>query len=319
MLLLTSIVLSGCASPSLKNDRFAQRQGWKQQQLSGIKLTHRIYFNRQTAAREWHVYLEGDGRPWRHQSRISLDPATTHPLMLRLMAMDDDPSIYLTRPCYNSELKNRGCNPWYWTQGRYSLTVVEELATVLQTVIEQQDIRQLVLIGHSGGGTLAVLLADRIPQTRLVVTLAANLDIDSWADQHGYTRLTDSLNPATEANPAPPYRQLHYIGARDRNVTPAAGTRSLSENREPTAEKLFWPFSPLIFVKYSQYSPQISEKNGLKWLSLATTPILGQPPRRTGAGFITLPDVTHTSGWEAHWPAILQTLQGNHQQAGTVH
>jgi hypothetical protein len=35
--------------------------------------------------------------------------------------------------------------------------------------------------------------------------------------------------------------------------------RSLSENREPTAEKPFWPFSPLIFVKYNQYSPQISE------------------------------------------------------------
>jgi hypothetical protein len=54
----------------------------------------------------------------------------------------------------------------------------------------------------------------------------------------------------------------------------------LSENREPTAEKPFWPFFPLIFVKYNQYSPQISEKNGLIWLSLATTPILGQPPRR---------------------------------------
>ncbi len=40
--------------------------------------------------------------------------------------------------------------------------------------------------------------------------------------------------------------------------------RRLSENREPTAEKLFWPFFPLIFVKYNQYSPQISEKNGLK-------------------------------------------------------
>jgi hypothetical protein len=64
--------------------------------------------------------------------------------------------------------------------------------------------------------------------------------------------------------------------------------RSLSENRKPTAEKLFWPFPPLIFVKYSQYSPQISEKNGLIWLSLATTTILGQAPSSTRRGYSSM-------------------------------
>ena len=47
---------------------------------------------------------------------------------------------------------------------------------------------------------------------------------------------------------------------------------------EPTAKKPFWPFFPLIFVKYTQYSPQMTEKNGYKWFSLATAPILGQAP-----------------------------------------
>ena len=56
-------------------------------------------------------------------------------------------------------------------------------------------------------------------------------------------------------------------------------SRRLSENREHIAEKPFWPFFLLIFVKYNQYSPQISEKNDSKWLSLATPSILGQPPR----------------------------------------
>ncbi len=56
--------------------------------------------------------------------------------------------------------------------------------------------------------------------------------------------------------------------------------RRLSENREPTAEKPFRLFFPLIFVKYNQYSPQISEKNNSKWLSLATASILGQTPRQ---------------------------------------
>ncbi|RUM93864.1 MAG: hypothetical protein DSZ28_06210 [Thiothrix sp.] len=54
--------------------------------------------------------------------------------------------------------------------------------------------------------------------------------------------------------------------------------RRLSENRTPTAEIPFWPFFPLIFIKYNPYFPQMTEKNDSKWASLATAPILGQPP-----------------------------------------
>ncbi len=63
---------------------------------------------------------------------------------------------------------------------------------------------------------------------------------------------------------------------------PLAPTRRLSENREPTAEKPFWPDFTIKFVKYAQYSPHLIEKSGSKWLSLATAPILGQPPRTSG-------------------------------------
>jgi DNA-binding response OmpR family regulator len=75
-------------------------------------------------------------------------------------------------------------------------------------------------------------------------------------------------------------------------------TRSLSENRGPTAEKPFRPDSPIKIVKYAQYSPHLIEKSDSKWLPLATTamdggsagfagatnrsaPILGQTPRAT--------------------------------------
>jgi len=36
----------------------------------------------------------------------------------------------------------------------------------------------------------------------------------------------------------------------------------------------------MIFVKYNQYSPQIMEKSDSNQPSLATTSILGQPPRQ---------------------------------------
>ncbi len=62
--------------------------------------------------------------------------------------------------------------------------------------------------------------------------------------------------------------------------------RSLSENREPTAEKPFRPDSPIKFVKYAQYSPHLIEKSDSKWLSLATAPILGQAPSRSNLSLL---------------------------------
>ncbi len=75
------------------------------------------------------------------------------------------------------------------------------------------------------------------------------------------------------------YSMAHWVIRQsrvERTVTP----RRLSENREPTAEKPFWPDFPIKFVKYAQYSPHLIKKSGSKWLSLATAPILGQPPGR---------------------------------------
>ncbi|GEM_PF-4229849 len=49
-----------------------------------------------------------------------------------------------------------------------------------------------------------------------------------------------------------------------------------------------WPDCPIIFVKYSKYSPQIMKKSRSNHRSLATVPILGQPPR-----FIPIKIVKH--------------------------
>ena len=65
---------------------------------------------------------------------------------------------------------------------------------------------------------------------------------------------------------------------------PLRRSRSLSENREPTAEKPFWPIFPLIFVKYEQLFALNDEKMDSKRLPLATASILGQAPSRLCSG-----------------------------------
>jgi acetyl esterase/lipase len=94
------------------------------------------------------------------------------------------------------------------------------MASALRTVMSARGSTRLALFGHSGGATLAVLLAERFPETIAVVTLAGNLDIEAWARIHGYTPLRDSLNPIARRPLSRGILQKHYVGTLDRNVTP---------------------------------------------------------------------------------------------------
>ncbi len=53
-----------------------------------------------------------------------------------------------------------------------------------------------------------------------VVTVAGNLDTDSWTDYHGYTPLYRSLNPAKQSKLPSHIQQLHLLGGRDMNIRP---------------------------------------------------------------------------------------------------
>jgi pimeloyl-ACP methyl ester carboxylesterase len=136
------------------------------------------------------------------------------------LARDTGNVLYLGRPCYHGLSGRSECDPMLWTHGRYSDEVVTEMATALDRFMHSRQVQRATLIGYSGGGTLAMLLAERLPAADAVVTIAANLDIDAWARLHGYSRLTASLNPV-ERPPLPArVRQLHLVGTGDRNVPP---------------------------------------------------------------------------------------------------
>ncbi|MCC7410417.1 MAG: hypothetical protein IT495_02110 [Gammaproteobacteria bacterium] len=162
-----------------------------------------------------HIYITGDGSPWLHGIRIARDPTPRHDIVVDLMLRDPAPSLLIGRPCYHGLARTRACEPRVWTAGRYSEPVVHSMAVAIRAALEAFPHSPAVLIGYSGGGALAMLIAARVPAIGTVVTVAANLDVAAWTRLHGYAPLTGSLDPAREPPLAPRIRQFHFAGGRD--------------------------------------------------------------------------------------------------------
>lgn len=220
---------TGCASTNLPFAQHAHALGLESGWVSGDGFRLATFRNRVSQPGEvLHLYLDGDGRPWRTRTQVARNPTPRDPLVLDLLARDPAPSMYLGRPCYHDQHEAPGCDIWLWTAGRYSETVISAMAAAVANVIAAAAIERVVLIGYSGGGVLAWHLAQRVPQVEGLVTIAANLDLRAWTRQHGYAPLEGSLNPAEGVPMRATVRQLHLIGQRDENV-PAALTQPLQQ------------------------------------------------------------------------------------------
>lgn len=183
-----------------------------------------------------HVYLAGDGRPWLGRERAP-NPTGRGTMALELMLADPNPALLLGRPCYYQPgPPSAPCEPGLWTEGRYSQLVLNALADAVEQLVAEYQPKTLAFVGYSGGGVLALFLAQRQTLPTTVVTVATNLDTDAWTRHHRHLPLTGSLNPALGIAAGTDFRQVHLAGARDK-VVPYATTARYRE-RHPEAE--YW-------------------------------------------------------------------------------
>ncbi|MEM7294290.1 MAG: dienelactone hydrolase family protein [Pseudomonadota bacterium] len=230
--LLLCLSLHACAAPHVRFDQRAQDFGLTRSVVSGTDFQHAVFTHITPRANEpLHVYINGDGIPWNARFFVANDPTPSRSLALDMLRRDQAPALMLGRPCYHGLLKPP-CTADHWTSGRFSKRVLISMQAALRNLLTQHAVSSVVLIGHSGGGALAMLLAERVDEVTGVVTVAGVLDTDAWTTHHDYQPLFNSINPAQR--PALDVRQLHFYGESDSN-TPATIMRSAIE-RHPNAQ-----------------------------------------------------------------------------------
>ena len=169
------------------------------------------------------VYIESDGAPWRFPDEPPADPTPIRPLVLRMAIADASAAVaYLGRPCqYLEKAELLKCDPELWMRGRFSNHAVAAMNLAVDRIKRTYGAAEVNLVGYSGGGAMAALIAARRRDVSCLVTIAAPLDTHAWTDALRVSRLDLSLNPADEADKLRNVRQTHFRGGRDR-VVPAA-------------------------------------------------------------------------------------------------
>ena len=164
------------------------------------------------------IYIEGDGNPTPRKA-IGFELAK------------NDPSqnvIYLSRPCqYVDCIECK--NPALWQAERFNEEIVDEMKNLVVYLAHKYETPALDLIGYDGGGTMALLIASKIP-VRQVITVGGILDTQAYAREQNI--ILNGLNPADLTDKLAQVSQVHYVGGQDRKAPQSQAERFVGRLRQ---------------------------------------------------------------------------------------
>lgn len=236
-----SFTLGGCVPGLLRSDaELAQsiaepaRLQLRLRAAAPFVLTTRERFDR--PGEDLNVYLEGDGFAWASRTEPSRDPTPENPLALALAARDRAANVvWIARPCqYTPRQDNPACRDFYWTVGRLAPEVVRSVDAAVSAAKLAAGAKRIHLVGYSGGGGLALLIAAARSDVASIRTVAGNLHHQAFTSHHGVSSIMGaSLEPADVAPRLRAVAQWHFVGGEDR-VVPAGIARAYLAAAGPT-------------------------------------------------------------------------------------
>jgi hypothetical protein len=227
LLLLAGTQLGGCDKPTLSEevaDRIASPAWMVERAIPAGPFALDAFERMHTRHATADVYIEGDGKAWVSRKQISLDPTPVNPMALHLASKDGAENVaWLARPCQFTKLldTNKPCDPVYWTSRRFSEEVLDAYNAALDEIKQRYDIESFNLIGFSGGGAVAAILAAQRDDVLTLRTVAGNLDHKAHSTIQNVSFLQGSLNPPDFAGRLRNIPQIHFIGGQDTVVPPA--------------------------------------------------------------------------------------------------
>ena len=223
--LIGFLMLTGCTGIEDRRDvaqQLAHHAGMNSQILQGgtFRLQNFYRFDsspESAASTPLRVYIEGDGFAWINRYRVSSDPTPRNPVALKLAAADRSAAVlYVARPCqYTDPARNPNCAQKYWTSHRFAPEVIASTSAVIDQAKKAAGATAIELIGFSGGGAVAVLVAARRSDVVGIRTVGGNLDHVTLNRRKKVSPLTGSLNAADVAVRVSTIPQIHFIGSDD--------------------------------------------------------------------------------------------------------
>jgi hypothetical protein len=210
--------LAGCALYDRQGtaDKLAAQAGLRHSLVRTDPFTLTAYSRIRSPGQPVDVYIEGDGLAWLDVGRVSPDPTPATPVALELAARDSSANVvYLARPCqYTDPRLDPRCSQIYWTDRRFAEEVVAAMGAAID-ILKGPNSAAINLVGFSGGGAIATLLAARRSDVASLRTVAGNLDHQAVNRHHQVDQQLGSLNAIDVAARLTKLPQRHFSGSRD--------------------------------------------------------------------------------------------------------
>lgn len=238
ILILATVFLSGCETVTSNQTASSADEiyGFKKVLVKGGDFLITTYQRIDDKNAPFTFYIEGDGAAFNGKFKISNNPTPKKQMFISLAAMDKRPNVvYIARPCqYTPMHLNPKCSNQYWTNKRMSEDSVLAINDVINSINNKQ---KFSLIGYSGGGGIAILIAARNHMVSDIITVAGNLDHQAFTTHHHVTPMKGSLNPIDYVTQVRNIPQLHISGGKDTIIPPFIADKFVQKASSPCVKQ----------------------------------------------------------------------------------